>query len=265
MGVSFGLIPKIALGAFESAWAPFYYATSREPDAKHVFTTVTTYGITALALMTAGLSAIGPDLLHVMTRGRFVDAAPVVTWTAIGVFFYGVYLLTSIGLNITTNTKYYPLSTVVGAAVNVGLNFLLIPSYGMLGAAWANGASYAVQSGIAYHFSQRFYPIPYERARIMWAVAAAILAYGAASFLPGMPPLAGLLARGTTVVVVMGGVLGVAGFFNADELRWLNRLRHLRGRKPVTRAADVTEMAGEITSVDVPDDLIDTREPGARH
>jgi hypothetical protein len=36
MGVSFGLIPKIALGAFESAWAPFYYATSREPDAKRV-------------------------------------------------------------------------------------------------------------------------------------------------------------------------------------------------------------------------------------
>ncbi len=65
--------------------------------------------------MTAGLSAIAADLLHVMTRGRFVEAAPVVTWTAIGVFFYGVYLLTSIGLNITTNTKYYPVSTAVGA------------------------------------------------------------------------------------------------------------------------------------------------------
>ena len=188
IGVSFGLVPKIALGAFESAWAPFYYATSREPDAKRVFTTVTTYGITLLALMTSGLSAIAPDLLHVMTRGRFVEAAPVVAWTAIGVFFYGVYLLTSIGLNITTNAKYYPVSTVIGAVANVGLNFLLIPSYGMLGAAWANGASYAVQSGIAYHFSQRFYPIAYERARIMWAVAAAILAYGAASALPAMPP-----------------------------------------------------------------------------
>ena len=34
MGVSFGLIPKIALGAFEYAWAPFYYATAREPDAR---------------------------------------------------------------------------------------------------------------------------------------------------------------------------------------------------------------------------------------
>ena len=173
-------------------------------------------------------------------------------------------MLTSIGLNITTNTNYYPVSTAVGAVVNVGLNFLLIPSYGMLGAAWANGASYAVQSGIAYHFSQRFYPIPHERARIASAVAAAILAYVVAIFLPAMPPLAGLLARGTTVVAVMGGVLWTMGFFNPDELRWLNSLRQLRRRTPVTRAADATEMAGEIVSVDVPDDLIDTSGQGRR-
>lgn len=264
MGVSFGLVPKIALGAFESAWAPFYYATSREPDARRVFTTVTTYGITVLALLTAGLSAIAADLLHVMTGGRFVDAAPVVPWISIGVFFYGVYLLTSIGLNITSHTKYYPVSTLIGAVVNVGLNLLLIPIYGMLGAAWANSASYAVQSGIAYHFSQRFYPVAHEKGRIARAIAAAILGYALASSLPVMPPLAGVLARGTTVVAVMGSVLWMAGFFNAGELRWLNSLRQLRRRSPVTRAADATEMAGEIVSIDVPDDLIDAsrKDPG---
>ena len=37
MGVSFGLIAKLVLSAFEYAWAPFYYATMREPDAPRVF------------------------------------------------------------------------------------------------------------------------------------------------------------------------------------------------------------------------------------
>ena len=260
MGVSFGLVPKIALGAFESAWAPFYYATSREPDAQRVFTTVTTYGIAALALMTAGLSAIAADLLHVMTAGQFVEAAPVVIWTAVGVFFYGVYLLTSIGLNITSHTGYYPVSTAVGAGVNVTLNLLLIPAYGMLGAAWANGASYAVQCAIAYHFSQRFYPIPHESGRIVKAVLAALVAYVAADALPAMPPAAGVLARGTIVVAVMGAGLWMAGFFDAGELRWLDGLRRLRRRTPVTTAADTTEMAGEIVSVDVPDEIVGTIE-----
>jgi O-antigen/teichoic acid export membrane protein len=257
IGVSFGLIPKIALGAFEYAWAPFYYATSREPDARRVFTTVTTYGIAALALMTAGLSAVAEDLLNLITNGRFVAAAPVVVWTAIGVFFYGIYLLTSIGLNITSNTRYYPVSTAVGAAVNVTLNLALIPAYGMLGAAWANGAAYAIQSAIAFGFSQRFYPITYERGRIARAVGAALLGYLLARLLPPVPALAGILARGTIVLSTVVAMLWMTGFFNTAELRWLNSLRQRqRAQGPVTTRPDSTEMAGEIVSVDVPDALI---------
>ena len=101
MGVSVGLIQKVFLAAFEYAWAPFYYATVREPGAERIFSAVTTYGVAMLALMTAGLSAIAADLLTVVTHGQYTAAAGVVAWTSLGVFFQGVYLMTSIGLNIT--------------------------------------------------------------------------------------------------------------------------------------------------------------------
>lgn len=253
MGVSFGLIEKIALGAFEYAWAPFYYATAREPDAPRVFSAVATYGIAVLALMTAGLSAIAVDLLDVVTHGQYIAAGGVVIWTAIGVFFYGVYLLTSIGLNITGRTSYYPVTTAVGAAVNIGLNFALIPRFGIIGAAWANGAAYALQASLAYGFSQRFYPVQYEYGRVSRAVAAALVAYGAGRALPEMHPLAGVLARGATVVVVMTALLWLTGFFNADELRALNALRIRRVTRPMSPQPETTELAGEIVAVDVPD------------
>lgn len=253
MGVSFGLIEKIALGAFEYAWAPFYYATAREPDAPRVFSAVTTYGIAVLALMTAGLSAIAEDLLGAVTHGQYVAAAGVVTWTAIGVFFYGVYLLTSIGLNLTGRTAYYPVTTAVGATVNIGLNFALIPRFGIIGAAWANGAAYALQASLAYGFSQRFYPVRYEYGRISRAVAAALVAYVAGRALPDMPPLAALLARGATVLVVMTALLWLTRFFNADELRALNALRIRRVARPMSPPPETTELAGEIVAVDVPD------------
>ena len=69
MAVSFGLTQKLFLSAFESAWAPFYYATIREPDARRVFRVVTTYGVAVLALLTAGLSAVGRDAAQAMTHG----------------------------------------------------------------------------------------------------------------------------------------------------------------------------------------------------
>ena len=251
MGVSFGLIEKIVLGAFEYAWAPFYYATAREPDAARVFSTVTTYGIAVLALMTAGLSAIATDLLQVVTHGQYVAAADIVTWTAVGVFFYGVYLLTSIGLNITAKTAYYPITTAIGAGLNIGLNFVLIPQVGILGAAWANGAAYAVQAALAFRFSQRFYPVGYEYGRISRAVIAATVAFLVANKLPPMPALLGIAARGTVVVVIMSSLLWVTGFFNADEIRALNALRLRRRARRNIAVTETTELAGEIVSVEV--------------
>jgi O-antigen/teichoic acid export membrane protein len=253
IGVSFGLIEKIVLGAFEYAWAPFYYATAREPDAPRVFSTVATYGIAVLALMTAGLAAIAFDLLDLVTGGQYVGAAGVVTWTAAGVFFYGVYLLTSIGLNITARTQYYPVSTAIGAGVNIGLNFLLIPRSGIIGAAWANAAAYALQAAVAFAFSQRFYPVAYEYGRLSRAIAAAVVAYIVARALPIMPAAAGVLIRGATVIAVMAALLWLTRFFNTEELRALNALRVGRAARQPPPPPETTELAGEIVAVDVPD------------
>jgi O-antigen/teichoic acid export membrane protein len=270
MAVSFGLTQKLFLSAFESAWAPFYYATIREPDAARTFRVITTYGIAVLALLTAGLSAVGREAAQAMTHGfllapddpRWHDVSTVITWTAIGVFFQGIYLLTSIGLNITKQTQYYPVATMTAAAANVGLNYVLIPRYGLTGAAWANGAAYAVQAALGYRFSQRFYPISYEHGRIARVCAAAVIAAVSARLLPSirlvadprssLAPVPDLLARGLTVIVVLVGLLAVSGFFHPGELRQLARLRRRGAAAPSrVRAADSTEMAGEIVATDI--------------
>src|SRR5262249_12641401 len=147
----------------------------REPDAPRVFRVVTTYGIAVLALLTAGLSAVGMDLAKGMTRGFFLAPddprwsafATVITWPAVGGLLQGIYLLTAIGINLTKRTQYYPVATIAAAATNVGLNFILIPRYGIVGAAWANGASYATQALLGFIFSQRFYRIEYEWGRLV--------------------------------------------------------------------------------------------------
>lgn len=263
MGVSFGLTQKLFLSAFEYAWAPFYYAAARERGAAALFATVTTYGVAALGLLTAGLSAIARDLLDLMTRGVFVEAAPVVAWTAIGVFLQGVYLLTSIGLNITKRTGYYPASTIAAAVANVGLNYALIPRYGMMGAAWANAAAYAVQAGLAFAFSQRVYPVRYEYGRLARATGASGVAFIAGTVVPTLPALAGLIVRGGVVLSVFAALLWLSGFFKRDELQVLARLRS--GRASVSAPPPETiELAGEIVAADLPEpDLLSTN-PGRR-
>ena len=221
MSVSFGLIPKLFLSAFENAWAPFYYATAREPDGARTFSGVTTYVFAVLALLTAGLAAIAADLLALVVGPAYAAGAGVVAWTAVGVLLPG--RLPADVDRPQHHQAHAVLSglDVAGAGCNVGLNFVLIPRFGIIGAAWANAAAYGVQAAVAYRFSQRFYPIAYEagtpgaRRR-----APASIAYRAARRAARRcAPLAGLLLRGTTVVAVMAALLRLSGFFRPDELR----------------------------------------------
>ena len=261
IGVSFGLTQKLFLSAFEYAWAPFYYENARDPAARRLFSSMTTYGLTALALMTAGLSAIGGDLLAAATGDQaalYVPAADVVTWTSVGVFFQGVYLLTSIGLNITKNTRYYPVATMAAAASNVGLNLILVPRYGMMGAAWANAGAYGLQALLAFRFSQRFFPVKYETGRILTVSSAALIACLCARALPSVPPIAGVLMRGTTVVVVYGGLLALTGFFKPEELRVLARIRRREPQPRTVPPPEVTELGGEIVAAEILADEPDT-------
>lgn len=236
LGASGGLSLKLFLSAFEYAWAPFYFETMKQPDAKETFSRVTTYGLAILVLATAGLSAISADLVRMIMRPGYFRAAVVIPWIAMGVTLQGVYLLTSIGLNITKRTEYYPVATGVAAAVNVGANMLLIPRFGMLGPAYANVISYAVLAGLAMAFSQRFYPIAYEWSRILRVIAAGVLAYVLATFpLPLLmwSPL-GVLVRGSIVVFVYVLCLALTGFLSHGERARLvllfDRLQSVVGR-----------------------------------
>ena len=225
---------KFFTSAFETAWAPFYYATARGPEAKDVFRKMTTYAIAVLALLVAGTTAIAPDVVLVMLTPDYIEATPVLPIVAIGMAFQGVYLLTSIGLNLTSRTEFYPVSTFAAAAVGLSSGPWLMSRYGVFGAAIALLLSYVTQAAVAFVFSQRLYPIAYEWGRLARVIVAAVAAAVVARWgLPEMAPMMGLLVRGTATVAIFVGLLWISGFLRASEREFLVRtIRGYRGRQP---------------------------------
>jgi O-antigen/teichoic acid export membrane protein len=258
-GASFALGLKLFLSSFESAWAPFYFGVMREADAKDIFSRVTTYGVLILALLTAGLTACAGDVIALATTPTFHQAARVVPWIALGVAFQGVYLLTSIGLNITKHTEYYPIATSIAAVTSVAVNLLLVPTFGIVGAAWANMIAYAVLAFVSWRFSQRFFPMRYELLRLAKIVVAAFSGVLVAHF--AIPPLGrvpGLLLHGSSVVIVFFVVLAWSRFFVPNEIARLRAVFvRVRGRNVIESPIEPTEMAGELVSAPA----TDTAEP----
>ena len=252
VGASFGIALKLILNGFEFAWAPFYFGAMKRPDAKEIYSKLTTYVLGVVVFFGAGLSAVADDLIRIMTQPEFQDASKVIPLVVVGVVAQTGYQMTAVGLNITKQTKYFPFATGIAAAVSVGANLVLIPAMGFVGAAWANAISYTTLTLLIGFFSQRVYPVAYEWRRLGLIAGAGIFAYAAATLLvpTQQSAIAGFLMRGTIVTVLYPTVLWIAGFLEAPELRGLMNLwaslRTTRRGQPV--ADETAEMGGEIIS-----------------
>jgi O-antigen/teichoic acid export membrane protein len=260
IGASFGLALKLFLSAFDSAWTPFFLGAMKEPNAKQTYSTVSTYVVAVLVLLVAGLCATATDLIRLTTTVQFHEAARVTPWIALGVMCQGFNLLGSIGLIISKRMTRLPIATGIAALVSLTANALLIPRYGLMGAAWANTIAYATLVTVTVTFSYRAYPIEYEWNRLFRIALAGVAAYLAAvSIVPGrISPVQGLILHGGVVATAYAVLLYAAGFFHAGELRVLRDIRarafHRQRVTPLppahTLEATQVEMAGEILATE---------------
>jgi peptidoglycan biosynthesis protein MviN/MurJ (putative lipid II flippase) len=148
-------------------------------------------------------------------------------------------------LGRTGQTKYNLPATVAGLVANIGLNLLLLPIWGIIGAGVSLVISYLVVVVLMYLFTQRLFPVPYEWLRLarVLLVTAALIAIGEV-FVPD-DGIAWLVVR-LLLVAAFPFVLLLTGFFSAEERGWLlllTRPGELKAR--LLEARRVGRTAGE--------------------
>jgi len=220
-GYVLGAGVKFAMSAFEPAWQPFVYAQVGQPDAARTLARIVTYawaGFVALGLIVA---VFGRELLMALTftNPAFWAGAPVIPIVVLAYLLHGAFLLTSIGIGISKDTRYYPLITTAAAITNLAANFALIPRYGMMGAAWATVLAYSVMAGCGFLLSRRLYPIPFEAGRLLHLSTAALFAFALSRLGPPALPLA--LAIKAAALAAFPVLLWLSGFLSEPERRWL--------------------------------------------
>jgi len=81
--------------------------------------------------------------------------------------FLGIYYNLSIWYKLSNRTMYGALITLVGAAVTLLINYLLIPHFSYVACAWATFVSYGVMMVISYMWGQKIYPVPYPTKKLI--------------------------------------------------------------------------------------------------
>jgi O-antigen/teichoic acid export membrane protein len=177
VGYKFGMIIVLITGAFQTAWPTVMFSIAKDKRANFFYARVLTYFLFIISFIVLGLSIFSKEILKIFTVPEFYEAYKVIPLIAISYALSGGYFVTAVGFNLKKKTHYQALTVIVGAGINIILNFILIPPYGMMGAAFATLISYLFIFVTATKISLHFYPISYEKLRILKIILTGFLLY----------------------------------------------------------------------------------------
>jgi O-antigen/teichoic acid export membrane protein len=173
VGYALGRLLIMLSVSIDQAWTPFFFERAKDDDAEA--RRLAAYAATYFTLIVAGagvvIAVFAREAVLLFGGRSYLDAARVTPVIVLASVIQGMFYVPSRGLLLKKRTFLLTYVVIAAAVVNVGLNLVVIPKWGMMGAALATVAGYATATGLTYVFSQRVYRIDYQIGRLATVLA----------------------------------------------------------------------------------------------
>lgn len=155
------ILMTLFIQTYRYAAEPFFFAHSGTKDPQVAYARLMHYFI-IVCLFIFLLIMLNIDIVILFIGSEFREGAAVIPILLIANLFLGVFYNLSIWFKLTDRTKSGAMISLIGAALTVLLNILLIPVMGYMGAAWATFACYAFMMIISWYLGRKYYPVDYN-------------------------------------------------------------------------------------------------------
>lgn len=224
LAVRYAQAVLLLFAPFQSAWLPYALANWRREDAPALFGRVLRLFV---AVGGVALLALGPALqlvILLLLPTSFHAASRYVSVLMLCNLLAALYYFPWVLLMMRKKPWVASFGYLLGAAVNVGLNFAFVPTFGVAAAAWATFIGYAIMlvvtTALAYYFSR--WPYPYCQVGVFIALLFALTAVSFA--VPVIQPVQ-VLALGAGAMLVFLAAVWLGGLVDVGEARAFVRAR----------------------------------------
>jgi len=163
-------------GALQLAWGPYALGIQYYDNAKKIYSKVFLIFFIINIVGVFIISIFSIDILKVFTQPNYYAAKAVVPFLCASTVFSSAYFVISIGINITKKLVHTIWITVIAAVVNIALNFILTPVFGVLGASFSIMTANLLIVWLTFRISQKYYFVPYNYTGIlMLGIPAAVI------------------------------------------------------------------------------------------
>lgn len=176
IGSRLASLVNLFLMGFQGAWYPTVFKSFREKDAPEKFKTVFSYYLFAALAILVGLSLFGREILLLLTTKSFSQGFVVVPLLVLAAILASIGQYFTYGIQIAKKSHYTLFLNFTALVGNVALNYVLIPPFGIIGAALATALSLVFFTVVGMTISQKLYYVPYRWLNILaaWLLAAVV-------------------------------------------------------------------------------------------
>jgi O-antigen/teichoic acid export membrane protein len=219
-----GMLLNPLQAAFESYWSAQAFQIVKRPDAEAIFARTLTYWALVLSACALALLVATRPALRILTTPAYFRAASLIP------IVLAAYYVRALGdfFRIILLAKGLPSHDAavnwITAAVSVASYFVLIPRYGITGAALATLFTFLVAFVISFVWSSRIWSFPLEAKRLskLGVVTGALCVVYLV-----LPPVWNLMevGRGLLLLMSFAGLLFLWRFLSPAEIDLLRSLR----------------------------------------
>ncbi|MFB9812129.1 flippase [Haloarcula sebkhae] len=227
-------IATFALGSFTFLFLPVAteYYTEGDTDGLDQIFTITTKWILLITLPPVLLFALfSPDVIKILFGDNYLPAAPVLTILSAGLLFRAVSGLDGDMVKAIDRPRIELFSGALGLLSNIILNFLLIPTFEISGAAIATVSGYIIYNGVEliwiYHLTGGS-PFSVNIAKHIGVMS--VLAILVSGILPSPVGLVGLIAVGISLTLLQPVVLILTSSVDEADLDLVRQIESKTGK-----------------------------------
>ncbi len=237
VGAMMALVVDVAAQSVNRAYVPLSMQALKSGSAAELdqLKAIGAILVAGFCLLGAGVGLFGVELVWLFASPAFAQAASVVPLLAFGGVASAIYLLlVNVLFFDRAAIRYLPLGTLAAAGLNVGLALLLVPRFGMMGAAWATLMAQVLATILIAAIASRFDPVRWDHSRYALAFGCSLaltLGLGSLSFHGDSVHIAARLAALPVLCLLLGKVLWGQTFILVEALV------RLLSRQPAAAAA----------------------------
>ncbi|HAG15066.1 MAG TPA: hypothetical protein DCG69_00875 [Bacteroidales bacterium] len=170
------VIMVLFIQTFRYAADPFFFGEASNKDAQKTYALVMKWFVIAGTFIFLG-TMLFLDFIQYFIGSSYRSGLGVVPILLMANLSLGIFYNLSFWYKLTDKTIYGAWFSLIGAVIAIAANIVLIPAWGIYGAAWAVFFAYFVPMVLSYFYGRRYFPIPYEVMKIVFYPLVALLVY----------------------------------------------------------------------------------------